>query len=259
MRMKRYFAISVLVGCVFISGLAPASAQAEDLALLLNKISKRINSYPENNNLQYKIVKKSTEMDKQWRPKKTTVTKIFEKVVDGMLSSEVLETVEIEDGIAKNIKEEAIKQNRIRMGRKNKRSTEQKDQKSTENEFEGFIPFNEKRRAKFEFKRLNDDTINEGPVFIIETVAKEKDEDLFEGKYYIDQKTYDVLKARLKASKKPKFVKEADMDIDFQVLPEGNFMIRRFKARLDVGLLFIRIRAIIEEEYFDVKILDSKS
>jgi hypothetical protein len=46
------------------------------------------------------------------------------------------------------------------------------------------------------------------------------------------------------------------MEIDFQVLPEGNFMIRRFKMRVDAGLLFMRIRAIEEEEYFDIKILD---
>ena len=256
MKTKRCLAFYVLFGYFIISGLAATSARAEDLTPLLNKITKRMNSYPENNNLQYKIVRKSTEMDKQWRPKKTTETKTFEKVVDGMLSSEVLEAVEIEDGVTKDIKQKFIQPNKKQKGLIFKRKAGQKGQKRTENEFDGFIPFNDKRRAKFEFKRLNDDIINERPVFIIETVAKEKDEDLFEGKYYIDQKTYDVLKARLKPSKKPKLVKEAGMDIEFQVLPEGNFMIKRFKARLDVGLLFIRIRAIEEYDIFDAKILD---
>jgi hypothetical protein len=215
-----------------------------------------MNSYPENNNLQCKIVRKTTEMDKNWQPKKTTVVKTIVKVVDGISSSEVLEAMQIEDGVTKDIKQEIIQPNKKQTGLIFGKKAEQKGQKRTENEFDGLIPFNEKRRAKFEFKRLNDDAINERAVFIIETIAKEKDEDLSEGKYYIDQKTYDVLKARLKPSKKPKFVKEADMEIDFQVLPEGNFMIRRFKMRVDAGLLFMRIRAIEEEEYFDIKILD---
>lgn len=46
------------------------------------------------------------------------------------------------------------------------------------------------------------------------------------------------------------------MDFEFQVLPEGHFMIKRMKARADAGLLFMRIRAIQEEEYSNVKILD---
>ena len=47
-----------------------------------------------------------------------------------------------------------------------------------------------------------------------------------------------------------------DMEIEFQVLPEGHFMIKSFKGRVDAGLLFVRLRAIEEEVYFEVKILD---
>ena len=256
MKTKRCLIFCILVGYFFINGLAAASVRAEDLTPLLNMISKRMNSYPENNNGQYTILRKSTEMDKNWQPKKTTVTKTIEKVIDGMSSVEVLEAVEIEDGVTKDIKQEAIEQTKKQTERANKRRAEQKDEESTENASDEFFPFSENRRAKFEFKRLNDDTINETPVFIIEAVAKEKDKDVFEGKYYIDQKTYDVLKARLKPSKNPIFVKEIDMEIDFQVLPEGHFVLRRSEVRVDGRFLFKRIRAITEEERFDYKILD---
>lgn len=254
MKIQRCLVFLVLFGCFFINGFAATSVQAEDLTPLLNKISKRMNAYPENNNIQYKMVKKYTEMDKKWRPKKTRVTKEIRKVVDGIPSGEVLEAVEIEDGKTKDIKQEIIERNKRLGEREIKFRAERKEKK--ENEFDKLIPFNEKRRTGFEFKRLDDETLNERPVFIIETVAKEKDIDTFEGKYYIDQKTYDVLKARIKPSKKLKFVKEANMEIDFQVLPEGHFMIKRLKARVDAGLLFVRLRAIEEEEYSDVKILD---
>jgi hypothetical protein len=126
-----------------------------------------MNSYPENNNLQCKIVRKTTEMDKNWQPKKTTVVKTIVKVVDGISSSEVLEAMQIEDGVTKDIKQEIIQPNKKQTGLIFGKKAEQKGQKRTENEFDGLIPFNEKRRAKFEFKRLNDDAINERAVFII--------------------------------------------------------------------------------------------
>jgi hypothetical protein len=256
MNNNRYLVFVVLISCFLINGFAATSVQAEDLTPLLNKISKRMNAYPENNNIQYKIVKKYTEMDKKWRPKKTTATKTIRKVIDGISSSEVLEAVITEEGETKDIKQGTIERIKKQDERKNKKRAEQKDQNKIENPFDEFFPFHKSKRTSYEFKRHNDDIYHGRPVFIIEAVSKEKDENLNEGKYYIDQKTYDVLKARVKPSKKPKIVKEADMEIDFQVLPEGNFMIKRMKARVDAGLLFMRMRAIQEEEYFDVKILD---
>ena len=90
-------------------------------------------------------------------------------------------------------------------------------------------------------------------------MAKEKDEQIYEGKFYIDQTTYDILKVRVKPSKNPRFVEELDMDIDFEVLREGKFTRRRSRTRVDGGLLFKRFRMIVEEEYFDIEILDSSA
>ena len=49
------------------------------------------------------------------------------------------------------------------------------------------------------------------------------------------------------------------MDIDYEVLPEGNFLERRSKTRVNGGPFFKRIRMIVEVEYFDIEILDSKA
>ena len=259
MKIERYFIIPVLVGCFFIYGLASASAQEENLVPMLEKIAKRMNSYPENSNWKYEIVTKVTEMDKQWQPKKTTITTGIVKDVDNVLSGEILKAVEIEDGITKDVTQKIAKQTEKQIEEANKERSEQKGRKRTENEYDAFFPFNENKRAKFAFHILDDNVINQRPVFIIEAVAKEKDEQLFEGRYYIDQKTYDVLKARIKPSKNPKFVKELDMDIDFEVLPEGNFIRRRSRTRVDGGLLIKHVRMIVEEEYSDFEILDSNA
>jgi hypothetical protein len=256
MKNRLYLVFLILFGSFLFSNLTSASARAEDPTPLLNKISNRIDSYPENNNIQYKIVKKYTEMDKKWRPKKTTVTKTIRKVINGISSSEVLEAVETEDGKTEDIKEKTIEQIKQQDERGNRKRAEQKEQNKIKNPLDEFFPFFENKRTLFEFKQLDDAVYNERPFFIIEAAPKEKNEDLNEGKYYIDKKTYDILKAQVKPSKKPKLVKEAVMDLEFQVLPEGNFFIKRMKARVDGGLLFLRIRAIQEEEYSDFKILN---
>jgi hypothetical protein len=256
MDINRYFVVPVLVGFIFMNGLAPASDREGGLAPLLDKISKRMNSYPENGNWKYSVVTKTTEMDKQWRPKKTTITTANVKEVDNVLSGEILKAVETEDGITKDVTEKIAKQTKKQLERTNKERAEQKEQKGTGNEYDAFFPFNENKRAKFAFHRLDDADTNERPVYIIEAVAKEKDEQLYEGKFYIDQTTYDIIKVRIKPSKNPRFVKELEMDIDFEVLPEGKFIRRRSRTRVDGGLLFKRFRMIVEEEYFDIEILD---
>jgi hypothetical protein len=204
------------------------------------------------------MVKKYTEMDKKGRPKKTTVTKRIIRVVDGIYSSEVLEALLTEDGVTKDIKQGTIERTKKQDERGKKTRAEKKDQNKIVNPFILSFPFHENKRTRFEFKRLKDDTCNERPVFIIEATPKEKDKDLSlsEGEYCIDKKTYDILKVRIKPSNKPIFIKKVDMDFEFQVLPEGHFMIKRMKADADAGLLFMRIRAIQEEEYSDVEILD---
>ena len=259
MKMKRYFEISVLIGCFFMNGLAPASAQEEDLSPLLDKIEKRANSYPENDNWKARIVTKNAEMDKKWRTTKTTITTMIVKTVDNVLSSEILEAVEIEDGVTKDITEEIAKQTEEQIERSNEQRAEQKSQEETEDSSNQLFPFDKKKRAKFVFNRLDDASINEKPVFLIEAVAKEKEENLYEGKYYIDQETYDVLKVQVKPSKNPMLVKELDIDIDFEVLPEGNRIERKSRTRVNGGPFFKRVRMIFEVEYFDIEILDSNA
>jgi len=255
-KIRQYRVIAVLVGFFFINVLTSAPAQEKDLVPLLDKIAKRVGSYPENTNWEYKIVTKYTEMDKQWQPTKTTIATAVVKDAKGVLSGRVIEAVEIEDGMTKDIIEKTTEQTETQIEEANKQRKEQEAPKEPENTLNTLFPFEESKRAKFMFNRLNDAVINERPVFIIEATAIEKDEQLFEGRYYIDQKTYDVLKAQIKPSENPTFVKELDMDIDFEMLPEGNYIRRRSKTRVNGGPFFKRVRAIVEEEYSDIDILD---
>ncbi len=256
MKINQNRVITALVGYFFITVIASIPAQERDIIPLLDKISMRIDSYPENDNWEYKIVTTYTEMDKQWQPMKTRIATAVVKDAGGVLSGSVIKAVEIENGNTKDIIEEIAEQTEKQIEEANKQRREQRAPREPENTLNSLFPFEESKRARFKFTRLNDSTIEEKPVMIIEVEAIEKDEQLYEGEFYIDQKTFDVLKARIKPSENPRFVKELDMDIDFEVLPEGNYIRKRSKTRVNGGPFFKRIRAIVEEEYSDIEILN---
>jgi hypothetical protein len=255
-KIKVYRVMAVLTGLLFFVVLTSASAQEKDLIPLLDNIVQRADSYPEDVNWEYKVVTKYTEMDKKWQPAKTTITTAVVKDAEGILSARVIEAVEIEDGMTKDIIEETRERTEKQIQEANEQRNDVEAPPEREDTLDTLFPFQESKRANFRFSRLNDASINERPVFIIEAAAIEKDEQLFEGKFYIDQKTYDVLKAQIKPSDNPTFIKELDMDIDFEVLPEGYYIQKRSKTRVNGGPFFKRIRAIVEEEKSDIVILD---
>jgi len=55
----------------------------------------------------------------------------------------------------------------------------------------------------------------------------------------------------LKPSKNPKYVKEFEIEMSFEVLPQGYFVLRKSKARINGGIFIKRIRMTSEEEYSD--------
>jgi TusA-related sulfurtransferase len=75
-------------------------------------------------------------MDEQWRPEKTTTATAMVTVTDSIVSGEVLEAMETEDGVTKDIKRTAVKQTKKQMEQANKETAARKGQKRTENSYE---------------------------------------------------------------------------------------------------------------------------
>ena len=75
MKSQECFSILILTGICFLMGPVPAFAEEEALVPLIDKISQRINSYPENNNYEVIVLTENTEMNKQWEPKKKQLLK----------------------------------------------------------------------------------------------------------------------------------------------------------------------------------------
>jgi hypothetical protein len=240
-------------------------SQDGDLAALLDQITERAKSHPEVKNWKAGTVTVVSDMDKNWKPKKTTRIRKTVAVTESERSEKVLEALQTEKGVTKDItaeyNREAGEDRRAAKGKpaeKGPGSDAEKDEKKRMGgslSLEELLPFSEKGRQNFTFARLPDEVLDGQPVYVLESKAKIKDEKFWEGLYFISPESYDVLRVRLTISKNPKFVKGLSTEIDFQVLPDGHFFIKKTWMKVDAGMVIKHIRMVVEEEYSDIEIL----
>jgi hypothetical protein len=255
MRFKCCAILLILVVTGTLISMSTAAAQDKDLALLMEKITVRIESYSNDKNWKAMCLEKESQMNKQWQPEETRTTKSIVKVLDGEENQEILEAMEIKDGKTKDVTKEAIKQAE-KMREKMKKSAPKKNEKNKEGDkIADLFPFARDKREKYNFKKLDDAVLDGAPVFLIEAMPKEKDEQLLDGKYYIDQKTFDVLRIQGKPSKIPKIVDEIEMEMVFKVLPENVLVMKSTKMRGSAGILGMHMRMLVEAEYSNFEIL----
>ncbi len=235
-------------------------AQADDLSLLLDRIAERSETRPELKDWRANAVSVATEMDKNWKPKKTTRVRKSVEVTESRRIEKVIEALQTEKGLSKDITEEYIRKARERGGAKNKpednKSQTGDDKKGMRRSLslEELLPFGEKARRDFTFTRLPDEIIEGRTVYVLESKANVKDEKFWEGRYFISPESYDVIKISLTLSKNPKFVKEFSTEMDFQVLPDGHFFIKKTWMKVDAGMVIKHIRMVVEEEYSDIEV-----
>jgi len=260
-------ALALLWAAVFVA-LRPAShaslSQAGDIDPLLDRIAERAKSYQEVKNWRATTLTVATEMDKNWKPKKTTRIKKTVTVTESGRSEKVLEALQTEKGSTKDItaeyNREAEERRRTAQGQPAEKSPGNDDKKDEENRMSRslglgeILPFSEKEREGFTFARRPDEELDGRTVLVLESKAKIKDEKFWEGLYFIDPESDTLLSVRLTISKNPKFVKELSTEIDFQVLPDGHFFVKKTRMKINAGMVIKHIRMVVEEDYSDIEI-----
>lgn len=236
-------------------------ARDSELNALLDRIAERAKSHPEVKSWRAEAVTLAIEMDKNWKPKKTTRVRKTVEVTESGRREKVREALQTEKGVTKDMTEEFIREAEEGGDAKDKpeenmsQTGDGKRGMSRSLSLEELLPFGEKARQNFAFTRLADEVIEGRTVYVLESKAKVKDEEFWEGRYFISPESYDVLSVSLTLSKNPKFVKELSTEIDFQVLPGGHFFIKKSRMKVDAGMVIKRIRMVIEEEYSDIEVL----
>ncbi len=96
--------------------------------------------------------------------------------------------------------------------------------------------------------------------YVIQVLAKVADEKHLNATYWIDAKTFGVLRTEFTPSKMPRFVEMLDFQLDYEILQFGDstlYFPRRFELKGKAGFLFFKGRFGAIEEYSDYRCEDA--
>lgn len=258
-----------LLAVILTAGFTLAAVQnikeysGRDVSGLVDEIARRRSLYPEMKHWQAKVKSVIYEMNKDWQPEKKTVVHKILTVKDKSRRESIKSAVETKDGKNKDVTQEYINKAYKEMeknARKKREGKKNKDKKRGRRHMdlaeEDVFPFDAEKRAGYDFTLLGESSLEGKPVYVIETRAKKRSEDFFEGKYYADKETFDILRAELQLAKNPGPLKLMEMELDFQILPQGHHALKATAFRIHVGLIIKNIRMEAVEEYSDYRILN---
>lgn len=262
--LKNIFAILLTIFAASLSINSVSSIQGNpelSTTELVEKIQEKILSVPEMDNWQASVLTTLFDMDKNWEPKKKTIIEKLIIVENKKRTEKILSAIEYDEDKTKDMtskyQAEAAKfnkKNQAEQGDDGKRKGGR--HRSLDLKRDELFPFGENKRQDYEFD-LREGSLAEGQrVYILETRSLQKSADYFEGKYYFQPETFDVLRAELRPAKFPGPLKLLEMHIDFDRLPEGHLVIRTAKVRIHVGLIIKNIRMESEEIYSDYKVFE---
>lgn len=234
-----------------------------DVSEIVDKTARRLASYPEMTHWQASVLHKNYEMDGDWNPSKETIVEKTVMMKDEIRQEKIKSAVEIKNGKSKDVTQKFVNETYKNMQKAANRRKETNENHGEENgrnrtdlSLDEMFPFSEKNRENYHFALLNETTLEGISVVVLEAKAKQRTQDFFEGLFTINRETGDVLRAELQLAKNPGPLKVMEMDMDFQVLPGGHFVLRKMKARIHVGLVVKNIRREVVDEYSDYQILE---
>ena len=257
--------MGLLVLIFLVSGAAgvittDTTLQEESLTSLIEKISARMESYPELENWKASLLTTNIEVDKKGNPKKLIKIKMLVTVRGDERTEDILEVLRTRKGKTNDITEDyrrKVEQQKAKMEkRKAKQAEKEKGNSRFEISLEELLPFSMEKRNKYSFELIEETEYNDIPVYILKSKAKSPGEKYWEGQYLIHKETYDLLRIEVSPSENPKYVKEFDIKMDFAVLPDGYFVVKHVKTWINAGMFLKRIRVISKQEYSDYEVLD---
>lgn len=240
----------------------PAATDA--LAPLLDGIAARVAAYVPLESWRATVESVQTKVDKRGTPEKVTTIRRVVTVRNDDYDEEVLKAEETEKGRTRDVTAEYAKDSRERIDKRRREAAERQaegkassgeDDKSLELSLTEFLPFDAARRGAFDFVRLPDADVDGVPALVLAVKARVPDEKNWEGTYFVGPERFDILKAVLRPSKNPRFVKELEMEMTLTVLPGGHLVLRSSRARINAGMFLKRVRMVSEDAYSGYEVL----
>jgi hypothetical protein len=234
---------------------------------LVAKVAQRIAEFPEIKDYEAEVSSMLIRVDKHWKAKKTTLVEKIVRSRDGIREEEILSAIETEKGKNTDVTQEMRKETRKQEAKA--KIERAKRAKKGEEDSEGgghrqdltiaqMLPFNEEKRQHFTFQEQENAVFAGKTVRVLESKSKVRSDKYFEGIYYIDPETYDVLRAFIHPAKNPGPIKRLEMEFLFQIEPGGQLIPKESRVRIHVGLVIKNIRMEVQEVYKSFKVLESE-
>ena len=236
-------------------------AQHGEMDVFLDSLALRVDSYAVSDSFTVKVISENQEMDSHWQPKKVRhVEKIRHRAGD-LVWEDIIRATVFEKGQEKDITEKARekaekhKETAEKKHRESEKNKNKKNKKGMSLAGDDIFPFDKEKRQNFQFVFGPDTTWQGTRVISLVAKAKIKNEKVFNGTYYINPATLDVVGVRLHPTKNPKFVKSMDLKMGFVVLgQEKRYFLPAFVwTRVYASLLIKKMRFIINEEFSEYK------
>lgn len=238
---------------------AGPSSSPEALALV-ERMAERLASYPKLESWQARARSTSSRMTSDWKPRSTTTSEKIVKVDGPYWSEEILSATEVEDGRTRDVTAKMREEARERAA-KQRRSTpaereadqRSRGRRSLDMSRDEIFPFGADKRSGYDFTLEGPSELDGAPVVFLRSRSRVRSDDRFEGLYFVDPATYDVRRVEMTLAKRPSVLKRMEMEIDFQVLPEGYHMMVKAVMRIHVGVIVKNIRVEAVETYTDFR------
>ncbi len=232
---------------------------------VLDRVATRLESFNPKSSWTASISSTQVEHDRKWRPERTTIQTKAVTVTEGRREEEILKVVQTADGKTADITERYLVERRERWEKyRAHQAAEERGKPSPKrsslrgirmDDYAALVPFSAERRKEFSFDIREANAPDGRRVYLLDVRAEVKDTMNWEGTYTIDAATYTPIRARLRPSDRPAFVKEIEVEADFEVFEDVNIIPRRTRVRINAGFLFIkRFHVVSEEVYSDIRI-----
>jgi hypothetical protein len=235
-----------------------AVATTPDALALVEKMAERVASYPKLESWQARALSTTSRMTSEWKPKSTVTSEKNISVDGGLWSEEILSATETEDGRTRDVTAKLRTEARERAEKQRRSSAdERKDEqrsrgrRSLDIARDEVLPFGPDKRDGYDFALEETTDLDGTSVIVLRSRSHVRSQEKFEGLYFVDPETHDVVRAELTIAKKPGPLKRLEMEVDFGVLPGGHQVMKKAVMRIHVGLIVKNIRIEAVETYSD--------
>lgn len=239
----------------------PGNLAAQSVAKdsLIQRISRRQqNLYLRIDNWQARVTSTTIWLDRNSESRQTRVVEKRFRIRDLEQYEEILHAEQWKDSGAVDITEhmiEAQKHFNIRSSLENLLFEELRNHGGDTLYASDLFPFSADHRPLYSYTVSDDSVIGNQPVYIVRATINTPDSRYYNGRFYVEKNTCDVLKAVFWPSKNSVFVKKLRGEFSFRIHPRGFYRLERLELLVDVNLAFINLlRRKWVEEYSQYQI-----